>query len=120
MNYKRNKQKSIIFQYFYYDEFQVDFKSKRAYVKDDIKGDIARIYFYMSDKYNINLSKQERKLFEVWNKIDPVSKWEIIKNDRVLELQGNSNPYVKQFFKYKGFMWVNLYQKKLRNYQNKS
>mgnify|MGYP005999096371 CR=1 FL=1 len=49
----------------------------------------------MSDKYNINLSKQERKLFEVWNKIDPVSKWEIIKNDRVLELQGNSNPYVK-------------------------
>lgn len=76
-------------------EFQVDFKRRRAYVRDGIKGDIARIYFYMSDRYNINLSKQERKLFEVWSKQDPVSRWEIIKNDRVLELQGNSNPYIK-------------------------
>ena len=35
--------------------------------RDDIKGDIARIYFYMSDKYNVTLSKQERKMMEVWN-----------------------------------------------------
>ena len=76
-------------------EFQVDFKRKRAYVKDDIKGDIARIYFYMSDKYNVILSKQERKMMEVWNKLDPVDKWEMIKNERVLKLQGNSNPYIK-------------------------
>jgi len=76
-------------------EFQVDFKRKRAYVKDDIKGDIARIYFYMSDRYNINLSKQERKLFKVWNKEDPISEWEIIKNDRVFKIQGNSNSYIK-------------------------
>lgn len=75
-------------------EFQVDFKAKRAYIKDSIKGDIARIYFYMSDKYNINLSKQERKMMEVWDKQDPVSRWEIIKNDRVLMVQGNRNPYI--------------------------
>ena len=75
--------------------FEVDFKSKRAFVKDDIKGDIARIYFYMSDRYNINLSKQERKIMEVWNKLDPVDEWERVKNKRVLRLQGNGNKYIK-------------------------
>lgn len=75
-------------------EFQVNFKAKRAYPKEDIRGDIARIYFYMSDKYNVKLSKQERKMMEVWNKQDPVSNWEIIKNDRVHKLQGNRNSYI--------------------------
>ena len=75
--------------------FEVDFKAKRAYIKDEIKGDIARIYFYMSDRYNINLSKQERKIMEVWNKLDPVDEWERVKNKRVLRLQGNGNKYIK-------------------------
>jgi len=74
---------------------QVDFKAKRAYVKDDIKGDIARIYFYMSDQYNVHLSKQERKMMEAWNKSDPVSSWEIEKNKRVEKLQGNKNKYIQ-------------------------
>ena len=75
-------------------EFEVDFKAKRVYVRDEIKGNIARIYFYMSDKYNINLSPQERKMFEVWNKLDPVDEWERIKNKRVNKLQGNRNKYI--------------------------
>lgn len=74
---------------------QVDFKAKRAYVKDDIKGDIARIYFYMSDKYNVRLSKQERKMMKAWNELDPISKWERTKNRRVKKLQGNANKYIK-------------------------
>lgn len=76
-------------------EVQVDFKAKRAYVKDNIRGDIARIYFYMSDKYNVRLSKQERKLMNACNKLDPVSKWERIKNKRVGNIQGSLNPFIK-------------------------
>ncbi|AZL53717.1 deoxyribonuclease [Aliarcobacter skirrowii] len=76
-------------------EFEVNFKDRRAYPKKEIRGDIARIYLYMSDKYNINLSNQERKLMEAWNKQDPVDEWERIKNKRVEKLQGNLNPYVK-------------------------
>jgi len=76
-------------------QFEVDFKAKRAYPKEDIRGDIARIYFYMSDKYNVRLSKQERRMMEVWDKLDPVSEWERIKNKRVQKLQGNFNPYVE-------------------------
>lgn len=51
--------------------FQVDFKRKRAYVKDEIKGDIARAYLYMEKKYGIKISSQEKRLFSHWNKIEP-------------------------------------------------
>ena len=74
---------------------KVNFKNKRAYPRKEIRGDIARIYLYMSDKYNINLSNQERKLMEAWNKQDPIDEWEKIKNKRVAKIQGNSNPYIK-------------------------
>lgn len=67
-------------------EFQVDFKNKRAYVRDDIKGDIARIYFYMSETYNINLSKQERQMMEAWDKQDPISKLEVKKEKSIERL----------------------------------
>ena len=42
-------------------KFEIDFDANRAYVRDEIKGDIARAYFYMSNTYNINLSDQEIK-----------------------------------------------------------
>lgn len=73
---------------------QIDFKGKKAYVSDDIKGDIARIYFYMSERYNIKLSKRDVKMFKTWNKQDPISKWEKIKNKRVYQLQGNKNRFI--------------------------
>lgn len=56
--------------------FEVDFEANRVYVRPEIRGDIARIYFYMSEKYNINLSKQERQMMEAWNKLDPIDEWE--------------------------------------------
>lgn len=74
---------------------EVNFKARRAYVKDDIRGDIARIYFYMSDTYNVRLSKQERRMMEVWDKQDPIDEWEKIKNKRVIKIQGNFNRYIK-------------------------
>ena len=74
---------------------EVDFKNKRAYVKDNIRGDIARTYFYMSEKYNVRLSKQEKKMMKAWDKSDPISQWERTKNKRVERLQGNFNKYIK-------------------------
>jgi deoxyribonuclease-1 len=49
----------------------------------------------MSDKYNINLSKQERKMMEAWDKQDPIDEWERIKNKRVEKLEGNANRFIK-------------------------
>lgn len=64
-------------------KFEVDFDANRTYVRDEIKGDIARAYLYMSKTYNINLSDQERKLMEAWDKQDPIDEWEIEKNKRI-------------------------------------
>jgi deoxyribonuclease-1 len=76
-------------------EFEVDFKARKVYPKAEIRGDIARAYFYMSEKYNINLSKSERKMMDKWNIKDPTSTWEKIKNERVFKLQGNKNSFIK-------------------------
>ncbi|WP_158004881.1 endonuclease [Campylobacter fetus] len=49
----------------------------------------------MRDQYGINLSNQERRLMEVWDKQDPTDEWERIKNQRVYMLQGNKNKFIK-------------------------
>lgn len=74
---------------------EVDFKTKRFEPASYVYGDIARIYFYMSDRYNIKLSKQQRKLFDAWNRLDPVDSFERIRNKRIEAIQGNLNPYIK-------------------------
>lgn len=66
-------------------EFEVDSKNKIAYPKKEIRGDIARIYFYMSNKYNFKISKQEKIMFEKWNQEDPISQWEKTKIKRIEE-----------------------------------
>lgn len=67
--------------------FEVDFEANRAYVRPEIRGDIARIYFYMSEKYNINLSKQERQMMEAWDKLDPIDEWEKERIQRIKKYQ---------------------------------
>lgn len=76
-------------------DIRIDFKGKRVAPPDNVKGDIARTYLYMSDRYKIKLSDGQRKMFEAWNKTDPVDKWEIEKNKRIKIVQGNSNPYIE-------------------------
>lgn len=68
-------------------EMQVNFKKRRVHVRDEVKGDIARIYFYMSKKYNIRLSKQEAKMFKAWEKSDPINQWEKVKIQRIQKYQ---------------------------------
>ncbi|TEY01267.1 endonuclease [Campylobacter sp. US33a] len=45
-----------------------DFKARKFYPNESQKGWIARSYLYMSEKYKIRLSNQQKKLFEVWKK----------------------------------------------------
>lgn len=64
-----------------------------------LKGDVARIFLYMDWAYpnrNIILSN-EKKLIEYWNKMDPVSKDECQRARKILEIQGNENPFVQKY-----------------------
>lgn len=76
-------------------DFEVDFKNKVAEPSPIQRGDIARIYFYMSERYNVTLTPAEKKLFEEWSKADPVNEWEKTKNRRVYAIQGNYNRFVE-------------------------
>ena len=40
------------------------------------------------------ISKKNRKLFEAWNKIDPVDGWECDRAKRIERIQGNRNDVV--------------------------
>lgn len=76
---------------------------------DEIKGDIARIYFYMITRYESScgswghdvftttypgLTKWTLDMMMRWSKQDPVDAREIARNNAVYEVQGNRNPYV--------------------------
>lgn len=74
--------------------FVVDFKQRTAMPAEYSRGAIARAYLYMSERYRLRLSKQDRRLYDVWNRQYPVSEWERWRNQRIACAQGNANPHV--------------------------
>lgn len=82
---------------------------------DEYKGDFARIYFYVSTMYwgipwksnsnvasTVPFTKQAYPTIDSWilqmlldwNAQDPVSQWEVTRNEKVFGIQGNRNPFV--------------------------
>lgn len=74
--------------------FEVDFDQDRVRIKKDIRGDVARTYLYMADRYKMKLSSQELNKFSAWNKEDPADAWEVEKNKRIKAIQGNGNSWI--------------------------
>jgi deoxyribonuclease-1 len=69
---------------------------KKGFVpRQEIRGEIARSYMYMSDTYGIPLSDEERKMFQEWNETHPVDAWECERTRKIESLQGNVNHFVK-------------------------
>lgn len=75
---------------------KVDFKQKLAEPPARTRGAIARTYFYMRDRYQLRLSRQQTQLFSAWDKLYPVSVWECERDSRIAQVQGNHNPYVQR------------------------
>jgi len=63
-------------------------------IKD--KGNIARIYLYMIDRYNLKVEDSLRDLCLTWHHQYPVSPWEKEKNRKIFKLQGTFNPYIEK------------------------
>lgn len=80
---------------------------------DEYKGDFARIYMYdavcyqnviWADKYDWAFTAGGSAyptfndwiipIMIKWNRMDPPSEWEILRNERVYEVQGNRNPFI--------------------------
>ncbi|MBB3048979.1 deoxyribonuclease-1 [Litorivivens lipolytica] len=73
---------------------ETDFKGRKFEPRDEVKGQVARIYFYMADRYNLRLSKKDQRLFMAWDRMYPVTAWERERDRRVARRMGHSNPFV--------------------------
>jgi len=81
--------------------------------RDEVKGDVARMMFYMAVMYEgeggydfVDLELNELvnngeapyigrlSVLKAWHEADPVSDWERRRNERIFERQGNRNPFI--------------------------
>jgi deoxyribonuclease-1 len=51
----------------------------------------------MNYKHNVVVPEDEYLMFLKWSIKDPPDEWEVIRNGRIKELQGNSNTFVDMF-----------------------
>ncbi|OCA55847.1 endonuclease [Photorhabdus namnaonensis] len=73
---------------------KVDFKSRTFEPRNEVKGQVARINFYMHDRYNLSMSRQQQQLFIAWDRQYPPSKWERERDNRIAGIMGHHNPFV--------------------------
>ena len=76
-------------------DFEINFKDRIVEPREAIQGDIARIYFYMSETYNVPLTQKLQKMLKTWSNSDPVDQNERERNSKIYRIQGNSNPFVE-------------------------
>lgn len=73
---------------------KVDFKGRAAEPRDEVKGLVARVSFYMYDRYGLNMSRQQQQLLMAWDRQYPVSSWEKEWHNRTAKVMGHQNPFV--------------------------
>lgn len=68
--------------------------------RNEAKGDVARILFYMICRYSeaqaksITVVATSMNLLLEWNTLDPVDTWEMTRNNLTQTIQGNRNPFI--------------------------
>lgn len=73
---------------------RIDFDARTAEPRDEVKGLVARTTFYMFDRYNLNMSRQQQQLLMAWSKQYPVTVWERERNERIAKIVGYPNKFV--------------------------
>jgi deoxyribonuclease-1 len=73
---------------------QVKIADRKIEPPPNVRGDVARIYFYMDAAYPKRgiISDKNQKLFQAWDKTDPVDAFECALYEKIKKLQGNENP----------------------------
>lgn len=59
------------------------------------KGDVARVGFYMAERYGVVIPPPEWLMFEEWSLKDSVSPWEAERERRIAEISGVPNRFVR-------------------------
>lgn len=75
-------------------DFKVDGQSKTAQPSPHRRGDIARIYAYMSKAYGLKIPRDKAELYSQWMLDDPVSAEEVRINQAIAREGHRPNPFV--------------------------
>jgi len=59
-----------------------------------LRGDIARTYFYMAEKYGFLYPQEMIDQFDEWTIDDPISEDEKLRNNLIFKSQGSYNHFV--------------------------
>lgn len=73
---------------------KVDFSGRSAEPRDEVKGLTARVTFYMYDRYDLSMSRQQQQLLMAWDRQYPVTAWEKERDNRIAAVMGHHNPFV--------------------------
>jgi len=73
---------------------EVNFKKRIFEPAPNVRGNIARTYFYFENQYGLKISKKKKQLYNAWDKLDPVDKDECNVHSQKSKIQGNKNPFV--------------------------
>jgi len=77
-------------------DFEVDWDRDVTEPTEDIRGDIARVFFYMRDTYSLKYPEDLEDRLAAWNKADPISEKERARNERIKAVQGTANPLLEK------------------------
>jgi deoxyribonuclease-1 len=58
------------------------------------KGNVARAMMYFSTRYVMPIDSTQLKYLKKWNKEDPVDQEELLRNEEIMNIQGNRNPFI--------------------------
>ena len=58
------------------------------------KGNVARALFYFSIRYNIEIQPVQEYFLRKWHVEDPVTEMDIMRNELIMKVQGNRNPFI--------------------------
>lgn len=75
--------------------FETDRTFDTAEPRDGVRGDIARIHFYMIKTYGLELPEWLEDRLEIWDEEDPIDDIERERNDLILEIQGTANDMIE-------------------------
>lgn len=79
-------------------DFEIGGSPIRAEPRPAVRGDVARIWLYMNQRHlrplAAELEPTEVAELEAWSKADPVGDWELLRDRRIREIQGESNEFV--------------------------
>jgi deoxyribonuclease-1 len=73
---------------------EIDWTLDVAEPPNEVKGDVARIWAYMSRSYGLRVSQEQADLYTKWMEIDPVSQQEIDVNIQIRATGHRANPLV--------------------------